>query len=386
MTNTHVRYDVTDGQAREPVKFTLPSSMTNGTGIARGEVSVTTSRDASFSLDVKAFRERPEGVDSVPDSDEVPLYLDITGDEEMNRSLEELSVDLSLSKSELDARGTSIDNVGVYRYHNGSWERLDATADEQEDEYVLKALSPGTSYYALGIREPVASVSNLSTASDVTVGEQSTVSADVINTGRANGTVTVTLRVDGEPVSNQSVNLTAGETRRVTFDTRYDTTGRHTVEIGTQRADVDVRDAGRVELADVTADASLVGPGESVTLVATFSNTGDIDETTTVTFGVAGGQTETRTVSVPAGQRKVVTFDQTLDEPGEYTLELNDRTFDVRVEAGASKFDTETADQTPAQSSQESPTPSYGMGVVFALAFLVIVVAYSVQWAVGKRE
>ena len=390
MTASHVRYDVTDAEGGESLEFAVPSSVTDDAGVERGTVSVTVARDTSYSLDVTSFTERPSGIGPVDSADDVPLYLDVTGDEAMNDSLDSVSVELTLSKAAIDAQGTTADNVAVYRYHDGSWDRLGSSVDEHEGAYLLQATAPGTSYFALGIRHPVASVSNVTAASDVTVGEQTTMTADVTNTGHADGTVTVSMRVDGEPVSNRSVSLAAGETKAVTFDHRYETAGAYTVELGTERVDVTVTDVNRVQLTDVAADATTIGPGENVTLIATLQNTGDVDAETTVRFGMANGETVTRTVTVPAGQREVVMVQQQLDSPGSYTLAVNDQPIDVTVKEGASKFapgDSGRDEQGVTTSTPDDQSlPRYGLELVLVLAVAVIVVALIARLVVERDD
>ncbi|ELZ99789.1 MULTISPECIES: PGF-pre-PGF domain-containing protein [Haloferax] len=380
---------MSDAQAETPIEVRLPSSVTAESSVEVTQVTVTLSKPAStFTMDVKGYTERPEGVGAVALTDDVPLYLEIEGDETMNRSLDAATVDFSLAKDDLSARGTTPENVAFYRYHNGTWEQLDTKLKETntQSQYLMQATSPGTSYFALGIQHPVATVSNVTTEPGIVTGETTTVTADVTNTGHVDGVVTVNLTVDGEIVSNQSVTLQSGDTQSVTFDHQFDTAGSHTVALNGERVDTVVREQSTAVLTDLTVDASTIGPGESVTLIATVTNTGEGEETTTLTFEGVDSVTESRTVTVPAGQREVVTFEQTIESPGEYTLRVNDRVVDVTVKEGSSKFGTPPTDSAGESDAGATDDPGYSLLVVLGLAVASISLAVSFRRLVEKRK
>ncbi|WP_225316435.1 MULTISPECIES: PGF-pre-PGF domain-containing protein [Haloferax] len=357
--------------------------MAGESGTEIREITVTLSRSTrSFSMDVRGFTEKPRDVEEVDSVDDTVLYLEIEGDETMDEYLEEATVVFTLSKSDLDARGTSPENVALYRYHNGTWEQLETSLLRENDgRYVMEATTPGTSYFAVGIRQPVLSVSDISTDTNVVVDETTSLSADVTNTGRADGNVTVDLTVDGDVVSNQTVAVASGESQTVTFDYRFDTAGTYVVTIGESSTEVVVGEPNpTLSLADLKADATTIGPGESVTLIATVTNTGDQEGTYTLTFEAFDSVVETRTVSVSGGQTEVVTFEQTIDSPGEYTLTVNGEAITVNVEEGKSKFGT----TVPERTGQDDPTESSGLNYgLLAIMWVLVVIVIA---AVGIRH
>jgi len=93
-------------------------------------------------------------------------------------------------------------------------------------------------------------VANLASPGSATEGDVITVSADVTNTGDADGSKTVEFRVDGTAEQSTSRSLAVGDTTSVSFD--YDTSGladgSHTVGIATpddsQSASLDVATGG----------------------------------------------------------------------------------------------------------------------------------------------
>lgn len=372
VTETHVQYNVTNAREDDPLELALPESMTAGSGVEVDALTVTMSRDLpSFEIHVRTYTERPENVSLVTGADDLPLYLELDVDRGLGRYIDEATVDLSLAKDDLDARQSAPENVALYRYHDEAWERLETRqVNERDGRYVLRATSPGASYFALGIQQPVASVSNVTAERDVALGDTAPVTATVSNVGSADGTVVVDLTVDGDVVASRSLSLESGANTTVTFDHRYESPGTYAVEIGGQRVDTVVREAkADVSLMQVTADARTVGPGENVTLIATFTNWGAFDGTATVTYGIADGATRTQTVSVASGETKVVTLDQRLASPGAYTLFVNDLVVDVTVEEGSSKLDTPAVD---ADESVEPDSEERSTGVPYGVLPFVL--------------
>ncbi|WP_411966180.1 PGF-pre-PGF domain-containing protein [Haloferax sp. YSMS24] len=351
--------------------------MSAGSGVDIDTLTLTMSRDLpAFAVDVKTFTEKPGNVTTVTEANEMPLYLEIDVNRGLSRYLDGATVDLTVGKSDLDARQTAPENVALYRYHEENWERLETRLVQENDgRYVLRAESPGTSYFALGIRQPVASVSNVTTESKVLVGEPTTITATVTNTGFVDGPVSVDLRIDGDVVSNQSLTLQSGENATVTFEHEFETPGTFPVMVGDESVETTVGEQfADVRLVDVKTDARTIGPGENVTLIATITNRGTIDGSLPVTYGIADGDTETQTVTVASGQTRVVTLEQQLSSPGEYSLVVNGQVVSVTVEAGSSKLSTPDPDSANNGASQNG-WGIEGVGVLpFVLAGVAVLV------------
>ncbi|MUV88865.1 DUF1939 domain-containing protein [Halapricum sp. CBA1109] len=119
----------------------------------------------------------------------------------------------------------------------------------------------------------VFSVANLGYPSSATTGDVITVSADVTNSGDADGTKTVDFVVDGTVVQSTDVSLSVDATTAVSFD--YDTTGTEantvSIEVATpddsQSATVDISSGGTtLRISAPTAD------GESVYFTGSTSS------------------------------------------------------------------------------------------------------------------
>lgn len=90
------------------------------------------------------------------------------------------------------------------------------------------------------------------------------------------------------------------------------------------------------EFADASVSSTSVREGGSVEVRASLRNTGPADGSTTVNLEVDGDIEDSRSVSVPAGESRSVTFTKTFDEIGVYDVTLNGVDVgSVRVESGA---------------------------------------------------
>ncbi len=163
--------------------------------------------------------------------------------------------------------GTSRERVTLFRYDGGRWTALETEALSNE---TYEAHSPGFSPYAIGIQTQEQANLTIREAdvanSELGVGESTTVTATIENTGRQEGTRTVNLTVDGAVVQTDTVTVAAGASETVTFDVTFD-------EAGTYELGVSGTNAGTV---DVTAD---------VTTPATQTPTETMTETTETTPG-----------------------------------------------------------------------------------------------------
>ncbi|MCO8243295.1 MULTISPECIES: CARDB domain-containing protein [unclassified Haladaptatus] len=104
--------------------------------------------------------------------------------------------------------------------------------------------------------------------------------------------------------------------------------------------------------------ASLSGPsgtvGDSVTVSATITNRGNwmADETVAVTAN--GTNVATRTITVPVGETKTISFGITLDHPGTYDVAVDGTSAGTLVLSGATETTETSGDVTTTESSTAS--------------------------------
>jgi hypothetical protein len=188
-------------------------------------------------------------------------------------------------------------------------------------------------------------------ATDATVGGTVEVTAFVQNIGAVAGTEGVTVSV-GDASVTESVTLGPAQlgTVTLTWETAADDEGRYeataTVSNRTERADVVVEGPEF----GLSASASDVVPGDTVTVTATVRNGGDVTGTRDVTLSLAGPDGAvvdpvTESVELRPGEETEVTLDwaTTTGDAGEYeaTVEAGDvtATADVFVDESVGQAD-----------------------------------------------
>ena len=140
----------------------------------------------------------------------------------------------SVSRAYLDANDIEPSELTVVRRSDGEPSTLLVRIIDGDAERVrFAADTPGFSTFTVAALRPSIGVAEASLSSEsVAANESATVTARVVNDGRAAGSRTVTLTLDGEPVAERTVDLGANESTTVTFDVSPDGTGEYAVAVG----------------------------------------------------------------------------------------------------------------------------------------------------------
>lgn len=205
--------------------------------------------------------------------------------------------------------------------------------------------------------------------SSPTVGDAVTVTATYANRGNGDGAVTAELTVDGEVVDRRTIDVPAGETRSVTFERVIDRSGTVEIGIGDQKRSVTVVEPGEpapnLSVTDVDLRSDRIRPGETVVATAAVENSGDATGERTIRFAIGGVVLDTRTVELRPGERRTVTFEWRLDEPGTYAVAIDG------IDAGAvtvSEGATITVANREIDGSTTAATaPPLALGALFAI-------------------
>lgn len=149
------------------------------------------------------------------------------------------TVTTRVSTERIDEIGADPDDLGINRFADGEWQRLDSDVVAAEDEFVvLSAETPGFSFFSVSaVAEPSAALSI--TPEEVDVGEQITLDASA-SEERYGEIVAYAWRIAGE--------TSDGETHTV----RLDEPGTYTVELTV------TNDAGETDT--TTADVVVTDP------------------------------------------------------------------------------------------------------------------------------
>ncbi|MCU4751894.1 hypothetical protein OB919_07845 [Halobacteria archaeon AArc-curdl1] len=160
---------------------------------------------------------------------------------------------------------------------------------------------------------------------ELTAGESVTVTG-TYEGGDSDEDVTAALTVDGVVVSQQTVAVPADSTATVTFEQTLEDPGTIPVGIGDEARDVEVsavetdEPAASLTVSNVSLNTGQIQPGESVTLTANVTNTGELAGERTFDIVVGGFVVETVTVDLEAGETETVTLERTFENAGTYSL------------------------------------------------------------------
>ena len=118
----------------------------------------------------------------------------------------------------------------------GEWFNLTSTVDAQKNE-VNALVSHFTDFtilaYTATAQSAIFTVSDLAVSpSEVSSGEEVTIRAVVSNSGGLAGSYQVTLKIDGEVETTQTVDIAANGSEEVTFIVSRDVAGSYTVDVG----------------------------------------------------------------------------------------------------------------------------------------------------------
>ena len=118
----------------------------------------------------------------------------------------------------------------------GEWVNLDSTVDTQNNE-VNALVSHFTDFtilaYTAIAQSAIFTVSDLSVSpSEVSSGEEVTIRAVVSNSGGLAGSYQVTLKIDGEVETTQTVDIAANGSEEVTFMVSRDVARSYTIDVG----------------------------------------------------------------------------------------------------------------------------------------------------------
>jgi len=195
---------------------------------------------------------------------------------------------------------------------------------------------PGTSVAIAGIAlllagslaaasPPTASfeVSNCSLEPDgIILGDIVTITVEVENTDKTEGSYQLVMFVDEEAVMTRTVTLAGTETETISFNCLADAPGVHKVRIGELTELFEVRLFPKFDIiyCSVTPDEAL--SGESITVEATVMNTSMEADTYQAILLLDGSEVATKEVSLAAGEQTAISFVVSADALGFHEIEL----------------------------------------------------------------
>lgn len=210
----------------------------------------------------------------------------------------------------------------------------------------------------------------------VEAGETVTVNATYRNAGDEWGTETARLTVDGTVVDRRMISLSPGEKETVSFERRMEWPGTYDVGIegvGTESVTVE---GPQVEVSSATIDDTTITAGETATVRATVRNPSDRRIERTLELSVDGIVVDTRTVSIPAGGERTVTFRRSFDEPGTHAIAVSGVDAGTVTVAERAGFDVRNRELSPMTTAALAPPATAGL--------LFLAVAANRRWTVVR--
>lgn len=160
---------------------------------------------------------------------------------------------------------------------------------------------------------------------EIAAGESVTVTG-TYEGGDRDEDVTAALTVDGIVVSQQTVTVPADSTTTVTFERTLEEPGTIPVGIGDETRDVEVsavetaEPAANITVSNASLNTEQIQPGQSVTLTANVTNSGEVAGERTFDVVVGGFVVQTVTVDLEAGETETVVLERTFKNAGTYSL------------------------------------------------------------------
>lgn len=202
-------------------------------------IATTLERGDTFRINISHRHQPTAGVPAFEATrDNEPLrYVDVAHSFS-NAEVSNSSFLIRVSKTRVQQMGIEPETVVIHRYHDNEWQRLSTKmVRETKTHYIYRTQTPGFSTFAVTAPVPRLSVNKASLEQkEVRLGETVDVTATILNEGTARGTMMVPLNLDGTTVATKEVTVNAEGVQTVSFVTRPDTVGNHTLRVGSTLA------------------------------------------------------------------------------------------------------------------------------------------------------
>jgi PGF-CTERM protein len=374
--------DVRNGRADETVRADLPESDAAAeTGVAFSSVAVDLSADnAHFAVETarNAVETGRDADESLP-ADVTLGSLAVEGKYVRAGQVEDVTYEVVIHQSRLDETGLAPADLTAYAYQptgdasaSDAWEEVNVSVEEREETVVLQVEADALAPVVVGADRSVTVTDAELAAGEVAADEPVSVVATVANDADEAAEFAANLTADGEVVATETVEVPANETREVSVSASLPP-GTH--EVGLDGDQIASRQVGsvtvseslaRLSVADVSVNESTIAAGEQVAVTATVENTGSRTVEETVALTLFGEQVATRTVEVPGGETREVTFVRQIDAAGAYTAKVGNETAVVEVT-------DEGSDDGP--SAPEVPIPGFGVGAAVVALIAAVLLA-----------
>ncbi len=283
------------------------------------------------------------------------------------------SVDITISYTDSEISGIAEDSLTIYYWNGDSWESLSTTVDSNNNT-ATATVTHLSSFALAGSSSASFEISDLSIdQTSVSPGESVDISASVTNTGDWEGTYTARLEIDGEEVGQDSVTLDSGDSGTVSFQVSRTSSRTYDVNLEGLQGSFNVLSPASFMVSDLEVSPELVGPGGTVTITCTVTNTGEISDSYNVVLkNGAGMDIDSKAVLLNGGESQEVEFTMSnLSQGKTYTVMIGNEEGTFRVQSvGGEPVE-------PEEEPTDSTIPIILLGITAVIAaVLVAIVAY----------
>ncbi|PVX27754.1 MAG: hypothetical protein CW716_00690 [Candidatus Bathyarchaeum sp.] len=174
----------------------------------------------------------------------------------------------------------------------------------------------------------------------IQVGDSVQLSVNVTNLGDQMGNHSITLTIDGEPITTKTVQLSGSESVTVDFDATIMTEGNHTVQVADLTASFEATlDApakpAKMQVTDLGVSRAIAEAGETIVVSATVTNIGDEGGSFDLDLFVNDEKRETKSIQLDSKETTTVQFNVTEEAEGTYVVKVGDLTESFEISSNA---------------------------------------------------
>jgi PKD repeat protein len=266
--------------------------------------------------------------------------------------------------SDEDVIGREESRLGIYYYMDGAWHRCRETGVYEEINIVwARMYRDEVTGSPTIIGEPalpaIFELSSLEISpSQIEVGEEVKISANINNVGGESGSYIVNLNIGGVIEESQTITLEGGSSSTVSFFVVKDVADTYMVDIGGQSGKFRVvrpKAPAEFKLSFLTVMPSQPEPGQDVKVSVIVSNEGEESGEYTLELMVDGSFIESKSILLGEGESTAAEFTIYPEDEGMHSIEINDRVESFTVAA------------------RELPPPT-GFSMLFLIELIAIIV------------
>jgi len=219
--------------------------------------------------------------------------------------------------------GTGEGDLVMAQWDGSGWIMLPTTVDT-ENNTVTANVSHFTAFAILGrLPSPDFTVSNLAISPPLAApGQTINISVMLSNTGNGSGSYSANLKINTETVETKQVILEGGTSKEITFSVTENTAGTYTVNVNGLPGEFVIKSPATFELSQFKIEPPDVNSGESVTISAVVTNTGQSEGRYMVSLKIDGAVASTREISLSGGQKTTVIFTIAREAVGTYAAQI----------------------------------------------------------------